>query len=435
MPGLSAQSSDRSRTREIVSASAATLVSQFVRIVGGLLTVPYLLQALGAVGYGFVTLMISLVTIFAVLESVLTPVLRNELVKARTGQASRSVEQLTVIGLSASLLLLLLVPLLYFMAEGFNWGRLLGLPRDMPTTTGILAAACIGLLGACTGFIDCIHAAWNQLGRLRLIEASAVACGLAAAVLLAQSGAPLVWLIVAMTSPVPAARIVALALFVGRENVPLRIDFLAATTFFWSHRTASISFVATQALACMASLLPLLLITHSRTLAEVSIFTVSQRLIGGPANLAIAALPVFWPQIARAMNLGENGWLTRTLWRGIGMLTFCTVLAAAISYAIGPWFIGEWTNGGLAISAAFLGLFSLLAGSQVIHAWLSTFLNGLGDFHYQLTCYAFFTLASVMFGAIGLAKFGLEGMAIGLVVATVLFAIAPMLLRVHQRIN
>lgn len=410
-------------------------MSQFVRIIGGLLIVPHLLRHLGVDRYGFVSLVVSLLAIFSVVEGMLTPILRNELVKARNSNEAPALQQLISVGMSASVLLLSTAPILFALAALVDWAPLLGVPPDMPVISAILITIGVGLLGAAAAFVDCVHAAWNDLARLRLYEAVAVTCGFVCVVVLASVGAPLAWIILAMSVPVPVGRIIAFVRFVRREAILPHIDVGGTLQFFWSHRGASASFVVTQALSCVASLFPLLLISRTQGLPEISIYTVTQRLIGAPGNVILAVLPVFWPQIARAMERGEQDWLARTLWRALAVMAIGTAVAAGVVYVVGPWFVAVWTRHALTIPAAFLALFAVVSGTQVIHGWLSTFLNGLGDFHFQLACYLSFTLGCVAFGTAGLILFGLEGLALSLAAATLLLAIVPMAMRVHRRIG
>jgi O-antigen/teichoic acid export membrane protein len=424
-----------SRRRQIVSASAATLLVQFVRIVGGLLVVPVLLGMLGVERYGFVALIVSLMTVFVLLESVLTPVLRNELVKARAvGSQGRIDESLTV-GLSAAAGLLgLSLPVLALLSM-VDWSAVLRVPAALPATTAVLVGAFIGVLGASTAFADCLYAAWNELARLRIYEAIATGCGLLAVVVMARVGVALEWVIVAMAAPVPAVRVLAWLLFLKAHRIRPRLSLSVTARFFKAHRGASAAFAGTQALACVASLFPLILLNHTQGLADVSVYTVAQRLIGAPANLVVALFPVFWPQLARAWELGQRGWIAGMLWRGSVALVLGTAAAAAASYAIGPWFVEAWTNGTLAVSASVLGLFALLCGAQVMQGWLSTILNAIGEFRYQFVCYAAFSIGCVVFGAAGLMALGLDGLVLGLTLATSLFGIVPMALRARRRVS
>lgn len=419
----------------MIGASTATLVSQIVRIGGGLLIVPYLLQRLGVDQYGLLTLMVSLMTIFSLLESVLTPVLRNELIKARAVNEIHRLEHLVLIGLSISTILLMsLIPLMVCL-NLINWAPLLGIPAHMPVNSAVLAASFVGVLGACTGFVDCIYAAWNDLTRLRLYEAFSIGLSLLCVVVIAYLGMPLVWIIVAITIPVPAIRLVAFILFVRTQGIPIGIDVQGALKFFLTHRTSSASFAGTQALACIASLFPFVLISRWYGLEDISTYTVTQRLIGAPATLVISIFPVFWPQIARSIELGDHKWLSKTLGCGFLLLVISTAIWTISAYMIGSWFVNAWTKDALTISASFLGLFAVLSGAQVIQGWLSTFLNALGDFRYQLFCYVLFTFSSVIFGTLGLARFGLEGLTLGLILSTSILGIVPMAMRVHRRIN
>ena len=423
------------RRRQIIGASAATLLAQLVRIVGGLLVVPVLLRRLGVEGYGFVAFIVSMMTVFVLLESVLTPILRNELVKARTLRSTDRIDESMTVGLSAALSLLALsLPMLAILGT-VDWSALLGFPAALPATAAVLAGAFIGVLGACTAFADCLYAAWNDLARLRIYEAVATACGLVVVVVLAETGAPLVGVIVAMTIPVPALRVVAWLWFLRMRGIWPRISMAVTLQFFRTHRGASAAFAGTQALACVASLFPLILLNSSNGLADVSVYSVAQRLIGAPANLVVALFPVFWPQIARAWELGELGWLSRALKHGLAVLVLATLAAALVAYAIGPWFVDAWTNGALAVSAPFLGLFAALCGAQVIQGWLSTLLNAFGEFRYQFVCYVLFSLGSVGFGAVGLAMLGIDGLALGLTLAVCLLGIAPMAVRAYTRIH
>lgn len=423
------------RRHQIISASAATLVAQLVRIVGGLLVVPVLLRRLGVEGYGFVAFIVSMMTVFVLLESVLTPILRNELVKARTVRSADRIDESMTVGLSAAVALLALsLPLLAILGT-IDWSALLGVPAALPARAAVLAGAFIGVLGACTAFADCLYAAWNDLARLRIYEAVATACGLVVVVVLAETGAPLVGVIVAMTIPVPALRVVAWLLFLRARSIRPRLSLRVTWGFFRTHRGASAAFAGTQALACVASLFPLILLNHSNGLADVSVYSVAQRLIGAPANLVVALFPVFWPQIARAWELGERGWLGRALKHGLAVLVLGTAAAALVAYALGPWFVDAWTKSALAVSAQFLGLFAVLCGAQVIQGWLSTVLNALGEFRYQFVCYALFSLGSVAFGAIGLAALGIDGLALGLTLAVCLLGIVPMAVRAYTRIH
>lgn len=424
-----------SRRRQIVSASAATLVAQFVRIAGGLLVVPVLLGHLGVERYGFVAFIVSLMTIFVLLESVLTPVLRNELIKARAVHSAARIQESLTVGLTAAVVLLTVALPLIALLGALDWHAILRVPGPLPANSAVLTGVFIGVLGAATAFTDCMYAAWNSLARLRIYEAIATACGLVALVVMAQHGASLVWIVVALMIPVPAVRLVASMLFVHRQGLRPRVSWSTTLRFFHVHRSASASFAGTQALACTASLFPLILLNHLNGLADVTIYSVAQRFIGAPANLVVALFPVFWPQIARAWELGQRDWVARAWTRISLIMALGTVLAAIVAFAIGPWFVDVWTKGTLTIAAPFLGLFALLCGMQVIQGWFSTILNALGEFRYQLLCYAAFTAASVVGGAAGLAALGLDGLVLGLTLAAALFAVAPMAVRAHMRIH
>ena len=121
--------------------------------------------------------------------------------------------------------------------------------------------------------------------------------------------------------------------------------------------------------------------------------------------------------------------------RGAATVVLGSAVAAAVAYAIGPWFVDVWTHGALAVSAPFLGLFAMLCGAQVLQGWLSTMLNALGDFRYQFVCYAAFSIGCVVLGAAGLALAGLNGLALGLTLSISLFGIGPMALRARRRIH
>lgn len=415
------------RRRQIVTASAATLAAQLIRVVGGLLVVPILLRRLGVENYGFIALIVSLTTIFVFLESILTPVLRNELVKARATGSTERVDEVMTVGLTAAVGLLLISFPLLMVLSALDWGAVLHVPGHLPTSTAVLAGALVGLLAAATAFADCLYAAWNDLARLRLMEGAATACGLLAVALLTQAGTSPVWLIVLLTIPVPAVRVLAWGCFLRGHGTHPRMSLPTTLNFFWSHRAASAAFSGTQALACAASLFPLILLNSYQGLEEVSLYTVAQRLVGAPANLALAVFPVFWPQLARARELRDRDWLIRTLKYGLWASALGTAAAAALAYVFGPWLVTLWTGNTLVATGLFLALFAALAGAQVMQGWLSTVLNAFGEFQRQFVCYALFTIGSVVCGALGLKAFGTTGLVLGLTFAAALFGIAPMI--------
>lgn len=418
--------------RQVLRDTVMTGLLQATRLVGGLLLLPVLLQAMGPYSYGFVALGVSICTYSVMLESVLTPILRNELNLAQARGAREEVAKLQRLARSAAGSVMMgaaILSALLLLLFG-------GVETPMRPYVGLALVCVIAIaLGAVGGVIDCLFSALDGLWQLRAWELTGTVVGFGAAAMSARSQHDPAVVLAALVVAPHVPKLWAWAWQVGLGNMDARPDLEALRAFVRLHARASREFLTLQFLLCILSTFPTLFVSSQLGLLATTLWTTAQRVMTAPANFVVALMPVAWPRITRAHAAGRNVMLRRVFSIGLVGLALAMLAWTVIALAYKTTIFGLLTSGTVLPPPALLAAIGVLMVITTCGAWISAFLNAFGEFGSQLRQTATTLAATLLLAPGGLWLAGLPGLVIGMLVAQALFGVVPAGLKARARMR
>ena len=417
---------------QVLRDSGATVLLQLVRLVGGLLLLPVLLDAMGPYAYGFVALGISLCTYSVMLESILTPVLRNRLNISIACGDQKQVARLENIAFTASCCFLIGATLFFTLIFIFV------LAIELTTTPYLwLAVACAVtiIVAAVGGVVDCLFSALDKLWLLRIWELVGTIVGFICAIFLAraQADAALVLGSIVLIPILP--KIWAWVRQVKNGNVSARVDFFSLKEFVLANAQSSRDFFVLQLILCILSTFPSFFITHQLGLVATTLWSTAQRVMAAPSNFLVVLIPVAWPRITRAYAARQLKLLERVFWWGGILLIVFLVLWTIVIIFFGSAIFGFLTANTVFPSVPLLAALGGLVVVNACGAWVSGFLNAFGEFTSQMQQALITLMLTLILVPIGKWVYGMPGIIGGMLVAAAFCGLIPTTRKVLQRLE
>lgn len=409
----------------VLRDSVLSSLLQTTRLLGGLLLLPILIGALGPQSYGWVALGISICTYTSLIESAVTPVLRNRLNIEKANENRDALNTLEQVAVTAGVFLLFFATILTMSFLGIHclWNKF----NDSIVAMAIICVIAINL-GAVGGIVDCLFSTQDRLWVLRVYELIGTLVGFLGAVTAAKYGkAPADTIVLACLVVAPhSLKPIAWGWDVARQRFRCRINFLILKNFLVDHRRDSLNFIYLQGVMSLLSTFPTIYVSSTFGLASTTLLSTIQRVMTAPATLAISLMPVIWPRITRAHAKGHAKTLQRIFFAGLFVFGF---------YIFG-WVstVFLWKNeifdllGGKTLGAvpdSFIIIMGFFVMISLFGAWISTFLNAMNEFLGQLK-FSMMTLVVAVVMGIGFGEmWALSGVMLGISVATAVFSILP----------
>lgn len=418
--------------RGLLKDSSVTMLLQLMRTFGGLALLPPLISTLGSERFGLVALGITICTYASLLESVLTPVLRNELnIAVAQGQAGRAG---VLHGVARTCALVLGAIATTITAA------LLGISTMLPALDWpLVSAVCIAtIVTASIGSIsDCIHSAQDRLWRIRVFELIATAAGFGLAYATRDLHAPALTLVCMCLVP-QSGRALAWLVLDGSPQASegatrlerVRASLAATRAFFAANRRDSLSFSTLQLLHCALATFPVILLSWRLSLSDTTVYTLVTRLMTAPASFIVALMPIAWPRITRFFNQGRADAVARIFPAGAMLIAVCLAIWCLGVLAFDDLLFGLLTHRSLAVpSPALIVAIGALVAANTAVAWVSTTLNAIGAFADQVWPTAAGLIALSVGAPVLLALCGLPGLALAAFLANALCIGLPTYLR------
>ena len=401
------------------SAAALTVLVQISRLGGNLALIPLALTALGHTGYASFAIALAYVSAGTLLESFLTPVLRNQLTASRARNCTnelREAETVVHTSLNASILFAFTALTVYqgLAAVGF------------PLSSLVNATVFAALVVVASGFVEADFAASEELSKLRGFELLATLGGLAAAYA------------VLVTRPTPQDALAILAAstgigkiaayFVSAHRRGRRSDCRSTIRFFLVHKSQGGFFAFGQACLLANSVIPISLLGQIGAPDLVNLFSVVQRVVSAPANLVTGTFSTFWSAISRALVEKRLDWVRRLTFKVATLIACGTAIAGAASALYGPLVISVWTKNVIQATPTFIASFAFCVGCQTLQSWFSVVSNASGQFAAAAKTYIILCLVQTLVIVITLSFFGVTPMVIGMGAAALFVGVGGLLL-------
>lgn len=409
----------------LVSAAALTFTIQGLRLVGNLALVPILLSRLGHELYALLSVALAYVSTGTLLESFLTPVLRNKLVSHSHMTATEEERHEADTVLHSSLRLT--VGLAIAALVSCQYAASLGL-----STMALVAATLMcALVVVASGFAEADFAARDKLVYARSFELLFTVTGLAATYLLATLRPTAHEILILLAACSGAGRIFAHFVYSAGKSAK-SIDLRATARFYFRNRNQSSTFAFGQLCLLVNSVTPITLLAHFSPPEIVSTYSIVQRVVSAPANLFSSTFNVFWPAITRAIVSRNAPSIRKSLMSMTSVIVLGTIIASIFGAVSGSSLIYRWTSGGIDPATAIIVGFTILAGLQTAQAWLSIFLNASGDFGYQTRVYICLTAFQTIAIAGALRASGPALMLAGMSVTVLVFGIGGLAMGIRR---
>ncbi|HXS74095.1 MAG TPA: hypothetical protein VN725_08615 [Rhodanobacteraceae bacterium] len=402
------------RGRSVLNASAWGLVAKLCAAANLLLSVPFVLRALGQEQFGAWATLVSLVTFAGFLDFGFGNGTMN-LVAAAQGRSERSAvteilregwRVLLGIAVAIAIITAVLLPLL-------PWNRLLGLPATEAAESRLAIAA---VLFSVAVAVPLNLATRAQLGlgrgaRAFRWQAAGQALATVAVIVLANFHASL---------PVLTAAAVGTPLLGAAGNSLMLWREYASEDVAWTQRARrkeiagrirreGVLFFTLQVAAALAFSADLPLVSALRGAAEAGTYAIVQRLFSVvPLCLSLVWAPL-WPIYRQALAAGDHAWVMRTL-RGSLVAAIFFALTFALIFALGfPLIATFWIRHPLPIDRTLLAGFVLWCVVEAGATALSTLLNAASVMRFQVITSVIFATACFTGKAFVLSHVGIDG--------------------------
>jgi O-antigen/teichoic acid export membrane protein len=339
------------------------------------------------------------------------------------------------LGIVAALLLLL--ALAYPLVP---WAQLLkaaaGAKEAGPMMAVLVVCTLVALLGTLVdtvqsayqeGFINGVwEAAGKLLGLAALYAAIALGAGLPA-LALGFAGAPLfaalgnALLLFGRRRPWLAPRLRLVQKAVARRLLG------AGSLFFLSQLALSVAYYVDN-----------LIVAALAGNDAVAAYAVTARLFDFPGMLLLLLGGALWPPLAEALAQGDIGWAERGLRRLILASLALSGATALPLIFLGPAVLRWWVGGGVAPPPSLFAAFGLFWMLAALTQPIGVFLSAANALRLQLAAVTLLAVGSLALKLLLGARFGMEGVAWGRVIAEAAFLLLPYVLflpRVLQKLS
>lgn len=403
------------RGRSVLNASTWGLISKFCAAANLLLSVPFVLHALGQAQFGAWATLVSLVTFAGFLDFGFGNGTMNLVAAAHgRGEHSAVAEVLhegwrVLLGIAAAIAVIaaILLPLL-------PWNRLLGLPSTELAGSRLAIAA---LMFSIAFAVPLNLATRAQLGlgrgeRAFRWQAAGQVLATVMVILLAGIHASLpVLTAAAVGTPLLGAAGNSLMLWreYAHEHRQARPTRARRKEIAGRIRREGVLFFTLQLAAALAFSADLPLVSALRGAAEAGTYAIVQRLFSViPLALSLVWAPL-WPIYRQALAMGDHAWVMRTLRRSsVAAISFATALALVFALAF-SLIASLWIHHPLPVDRALLAGFVLWCIVEAGATALSTLLNAASVMRFQVITSVTFAAICFAAKALVLSRIGIDG--------------------------
>ena len=420
------------REQRMRRGSVSAVAGRLVSLIAGFASVPILLHHLGTERFGVWATITSLTYLLTFADLGLSNGVVNAVADAdATDDRIRMSRDVSSVFLVLTIVGLAIIPLFFLLEQFIDVGDLVGGQANLPSheiRAAVLAFVACLAVGLPLGIVvriqmglqqTAVAYAWialgSVLGLLAMFIAVAMDAGLGG-VVLATSGGPVV-----------AAAINAAMLF-GRSRPWLKprwrhVSWAAASMLM----RAGGLWLVIQCATATSYQSDALIISHILGAEAVTSYTVPMRLfLFMPALMTFALLPL-WPAIRSALARDEVQWVRQATYRMTAMAAVAVVVPTAFLLWGAPHVIDLWTGGQVEASAALLRVLALWAVTTCLVTPLAFLLAGLNALRFILTTNVCMALVNLALSILLAHAIGVEGVALGTVIANITCIIIPSL--------
>lgn len=401
------------RGRSVLNAGAWGLVAKLCAAANLLISVPFVLHALGQEQFGAWATLASLVTFAGFLDFGFGNGTMNLVASAHGKGDARAVAEVlregwrVLLGIAVSLAIIVaaLLPLV-------PWHRLLGLPvADADESRHAIAAVLFSIALA----VPLNLATRAQLGLARgerafRWQAAGQILAAAAVILLARFHAPLAVLTAAaVATPLLGSAGNTLLLWREYSTIQTAASRTRRGEIARHIRREGVLFFTLQLSAALAFSFDLPLVSSLGGAAQAGTYAIVQRLFSIiPLSLSLIWAPL-WPIYRHAFAGADHAWAMRTFRRSLaGAVTFAAICAAA--FVLGFNFIIRlWIHHPLPVDRVLLAGFMVWCIVEAGATALSTLLNAASVMRFQVITSLVFAASCVAGKAWMLSRLGIDG--------------------------
>lgn len=380
------------RGRTIAHAGMWSLIAKMCAAANLLVSVPFVLRALGQEQFGAWATLVSLVVFAGFLDFGIGNGAMNLVASAHARSSPR--ELTTILRESRRVLLTIAVLLAIATLLALplvEWHRLLGMPASMAASSRSAVAVVLFsiVLAVPLNLAHRIRLGMGHGDRTFRWQAVGQIAALAAVIILSGTDASLTALTAAaVATPLLASLGNTLAL--RRDPGLAALPPGTATSTAESHairrriRNEGGLFFFLQLAAALAFSADLPLISALRGAEDAGTYAIVQRLFSLiPISLALVWAPL-WPVYRQALASGAHGWIVRTLRRSLAMAVVFSAICAVVLALGFDVIVGAWVDQPLLVSGVLLAGFVLWSITEAAGTAIATFLNAASVMRFQL---------------------------------------------------
>lgn len=387
------------RGRRILHTGVWSMIAKAAAAANLFLTVPFVLDALGASQFGIWATLASLITFAGFLDFGLGNGTMNLVASAHGRGEEGQIDTIVREGRRALILIALLLGAIALVTVPWTpWHRLLGVPEAMSATVRVSVGIVIAtiVLAVPLTLATRVQLGMGQGDRAFKWQAIGQALTACLVIVLARADAGLE-LLVAATVATPLLASIAnnvqlsRCVLVAQPAAQIRNPSIAAAI-----RNEGVLFFILQLAAALAFSADLPLISALRGPEEAGQYAIVQRLFSIiPMALGFVWIPL-WPLYRQALAAGDHGWVQRTLrkslWAALSIAT-----AGALVLTLGFDLItGIWIQQPLHVGGYLVAGFALWCVVDAAGTALAMFLNAASIMRYQVFAATAFAASCVI---------------------------------------
>lgn len=402
------------RHRRILLSAGATTLSKVLGLLVTIVSIPLVLNHLGAERFGIWSTLASLVITLQFIDLGIGNGLINAVSEAH-GRGDRAAIRRyfssAVLALSgAALLLLLLTPI---VATQVGWASLFKLTDPLAQQE---VAASVATVMVCIALAMPLALLQRvQIGLQQGFVASLWQCAsnlisLVAIVLATQLQLGLPWLVAALLGAPVLAALLNSIVFLMRAEPDLRPArrFVTAPAVKRLLATGSAFFVLQLAVAGVLYS-DSIIIAYQLGASAVAEYAVPERLFSIVSVLLATALGPLWPAYREAIVRGDLPWVKRTLRRSLNLAIGLSFTASLVLVLAGPWLMWQWVGAAVPANPALLWMLGLWKILESAGLALAMFLNGAGVMRLQVLTALIMLAATVLIKPWMVGEMGIVG--------------------------
>ena len=401
------------RQRRILLSAGATTLSKVLGLLVTIVSIPLVLNHLGAERFGIWSTLASLVITLQFIDLGIGNGLINAVSEAH-GRGDRAAIRRyfssAVLALSGAALLLLLTPI---VATQVGWASLFKLTDPLAQQE---VAASVATVMVCIALAMPLALLQRvQIGLQQGFVASLWQCAsnlisLVAIVLATQLQLGLPWLVAALLGAPVLAALLNSIVFLMRAEPDLRPArrFVTAPAVKRLLATGSAFFVLQLAVAGVLYS-DSIIIAYQLGASAVAEYAVPERLFSIVSVLLATALGPLWPAYREAIVRGDLPWVKRTLRRSLNLAIGLSFTASLVLVLAGPWLMWQWVGAAVPANPALLWMLGLWKILESAGLALAMFLNGAGVMRLQVLTALIMLAATVLIKPWMVGEMGIVG--------------------------